>query len=226
MTETNLSLHLVKNGDFINLKFTGYVEGKPFDSNILEDLKKLNEKAEPQKTIIIVGKEMVVRGLDSAIIGKEFGKEYKITVSPKEGFGPRHKELIRTIPLKVFAHQRVMPKPGAAFVLDNQLARVIAVSGARVITDFNNPLAGKEIEYKFTAVSIVDDLKEKAEAVCKLLLHFIPKIEIDNGKIILNGPKILEEFIRRNEFKFKELLNADIEFKELQEEKEQVPDLQ
>ena len=210
---------LTVQGDFVEIKFTGYTDGKPFDSNIKDDLNKLNPKAEPEKMIVIIGQHMVVPGLDKALSDKELNKEYRIKINHKEGFGPRHKELVRTIPLKVFAHQKVMPRPGAVFVLDNQLARVIAVSGARVITDFNNPLAGKDLEYKFTITNLVLDIKERAEAACKLILRFVPKIEIENGKIILNGPKIIEEFIKRSENRFKELLNTEVQFKELSEEK-------
>lgn len=209
----------IKQGEFIEIKFTGFADGKPFDSNIPEDLKNLNPKAEPEKTIVIVGKEMVVRGLDKEFVGKEFNKEYRVSFSHKEGFGPRYKELIRTIPLKIFIGQRINPRPGASFVLDNQLAKVIAVSGARVITDFNNPLAGKSLDYKFTAVRLVEDLKEKAETVCKLVFRFIPKIEIENNIVTIHGPKVLEALIKHSEPEFKSLLNAQIAFKESSPEK-------
>ena len=33
----------VKKGDFIELKYTGFVDGKIFDSNISENLKQLNK---------------------------------------------------------------------------------------------------------------------------------------------------------------------------------------
>ena len=207
----------VNNGDFIEIKFTGYVDGKPFDSNIPEDLKNVNEKATPEKTIIIVGQQMVVRGLDKSFIEKEFHKEYRVKLSPKEAFGPRRTDLVRTIPLKVFAQQQVQPRLGAAFVLDNQLAKVIAVSGARVITDFNSPLAGKDIEYKFIIERIVTDIKEKAEAVCNLLFKFIPEVEVENNIVTLKGPKILGHFIHHNQAKFKEFLGTEVAFKEVEQ---------
>ncbi len=217
--ENRTMAETIKQGEFIEIKFTGFADGKPFDSNILEDLKNLNPKSEPEKTIIIVGKEMVVRGLDKEFVGKEFNKEYRVSFSHKEGFGPRYKELIRTIPLKIFTGQRINPRPGASFVLDNQLAKVIAVSGARVITDFNNPLAGKDLEYKFTAIRSVEDLKEKAETVCKLIFRFIPKIEIDKDVVIIHGPKVLENLMKHSESEFKFLLNARVSFKESSPEK-------
>ena len=157
-------MSIVKSKDFIELKFTGYVNGEPFDSNIPEDLKKINPEAEPRKTIVSVGQGMLVKGFDSALPEKEIGKEYEIHVSPKEGFGERNRNHVKTIPLKVFTQQRINPVPGATLSMDNILVKIIAVSGARVITDFNHPLSGKELTYRFTITRKVDDDKEKSEA--------------------------------------------------------------
>jgi len=93
---------LIKKNDFIELEFTGYSAGKVFDSNIEQDLKEISKEAKPQKSTIIVGQKMVVPGLDKALEGKEIGKEYQIELSYEEGFGERKRELVRTIPLKVF----------------------------------------------------------------------------------------------------------------------------
>ncbi len=208
-------------GDFVEIKYTGTVEGRIFDSNILEDAKKINEKANPEKTIVIIGQNMLVKGLDKELEGKELNKSYEITLEPKDAFGFRRTDLVRIIPLKVFHEQRLIPRQGASFVFDNQLAKVIAVSGARVITDFNNPLAGKEVTYKFSVSRIVNDLKEKAETVCKLLFGYTPKIDVENESIIINGPKILENFLTQLQPKFKEFLGKEVSFKETVQEKSQ-----
>ena len=206
-------------GDFVEIKFTGLAEGKIFDSNIPEDLKQLNDKATPEKTIIIIGQKMVVKGLDEYLEGKELNKEYNISIKPKDAFGPRRTEFVRIMPIKVFHEQKIQPIQGASFIFDNQLAKVIAVSGARVTTDFNNPLAGKNISYKFTISRVVSDLKERAEAVCKLVFRFVPEIEIENDSITIKGPKILENFIKQSQAKFKEFLGKEVSFKEAEDKK-------
>ena len=219
--------------DFIEIRYTGYANSEIFDSNIEEDIKKLNPQFKPQKTIIAVGEEMVVSGLDNAFLGKEIGKTYEIILSPKESFGERKRALIKTIPLKAFTEKNVSPKPGMVLTLDNMMARIITVSGARVITDFNNPLAGKEIRYKFTIIRKVEDEKEKAEALFEVFFKFIPEYEIKkpatrNGlldaqdakhldikeKITLKGPKPLEYFVNHFSPKFKELMGKELGFEE------------
>ena len=212
--------NLTKKGDFIELKFTGLVDGKVFDSNIPEDLKQLNDKAVPEKTIVIIGQKMVVKGLDDYLEGKELTKNYTISIGPKDAFGPRKTEFVRTLPLKIFHDQKIRPIQGASFIFDNQLAKVIAVSGARVTTDFNNPLAGKNVTYNFTIQRIVDDLKEKTEAVCKLIFRHVPEIEIVNNEIIIKGHKILENIINQSQSKFKEFLGKEISFKEAEDKKD------
>ena len=93
-------MELTKKNDFVELLYTGYSQGNVFDSNIEEDLKKIDPKGKVKKTIVVIGQGMVVPGLDKALEGKEIGKEYEIKLSAKEGFGERDRNLLKTIPLK------------------------------------------------------------------------------------------------------------------------------
>src|SRR3989344_2022207 len=91
--------HSTQLNDFVELKYTGYANGEAFDSNIDEDLKKINPKAKPEKLIVIVGKGIVVSGLDKALENKELNKEYEVSFSHKEGFGERRRDLLKVISL-------------------------------------------------------------------------------------------------------------------------------
>ncbi|MDP4039883.1 MAG: FKBP-type peptidyl-prolyl cis-trans isomerase [Candidatus Pacearchaeota archaeon] len=204
---------IVRKKDFIELKFTGYSNGNIFDSNIPEDLKSLSPDAKPEKTIVIVGENMIVPGFDKALEGKELNKEYEIEIPYLDGFGQRRRELVKTIPLNVFRSQNINPKPGAALLLDNQFARVITISGARVITDFNNPLSGKDLKYKFIITRKVIDLNEKSEAFFQFFLRFKPDFEISETAVFVKGPQIFEQMINLQKEKFKDLIGKDLEFK-------------
>lgn len=206
-------------GDFVEIKFTGYTDGNVFDSNVEEDLKKVSPESKPEKTIVVIGQSMVVPGLDKALEGKELNKEYKISLTAKEGFGDRNRELVKTIPLSVFTKQKINPYPGLALMLDNNLARIITISGARVITDFNNPLAGKSVEYKFTITRKVTDLSEKAEAFFIYFFRFKPNFEAGD-KVTIKGPQVLESIVNHYKQKFKEIVGAELEFK-LENKKEE-----
>ena len=215
-----MSDHLIKKNDFIELLYTGYANGEIFDSNIEHDLKLINPDSKAKKLIIAVGQDMVVKGFDKALEGKEIGKEYEISLSPKDAFGERKREMIRTIPLKAFREKNVNPQPGMVLTLDNMMAKIIAVSGARVITDFNNPLAGKELKYKFTIVRKVEDEKEKVEALFDVFFSFIPDYKIAE-KITIHGTKMLEYIVKAYNPKFKEILGKELDFVEKKEEKKE-----
>lgn len=205
----------VKKEDFVEIRYTGYANNEVFDSNVPEDLKKINSKAKPREIIVIVGQGMMVKGLDKALEDKEIGKDYEVNVSVKEGFGERKRELIKTIPLRIFTEKKVQPRPGMVLNLDNALAKIIAVSGARVITDFNNPLAGKELKYKFKIVRKVTKEDEKVKTVLELLFKFVPEHEIKEKEIIVKGPKGLGPFVDMVKEKFRELIGKGLVFEEV-----------
>ena len=198
----------VKKGDFVEIHYTGKANGNVFDSNISEDLKSLDSKAEPKKTIVVIGENMLVPGLDREIEGKEPGKEYSCVISAKEGFGPRRRELVKTIPLSVFTKQKINPRPGASLLMDNQLVRIITVSGARVIADFNNPLSGKDLEYKFIIDRIVDSDSEKAETLFDFFFSTIPEFSIK--EILVKLPKEAEPLISLFSEKFEKLMGKSL----------------
>lgn len=208
----------VQKKDFIEMSYTGYANGEVFDSNKEEDLKKLNPKAKLHKTVFVVGEGMIVGGLDRALEGKEIGKGYEITLSAKDAFGERKKELLKTLPMSAFREKNFTPAPGMVVTLDNIMAKIIVVSGGRVIIDLNNPLAGKEIRYQFVIVRKVTDEKEKIEALFEVFFKFVPEYTFGE-KIIVKGVKQLEMFVQAYQEKFKELIGKELIFEEKKNEK-------
>ena len=162
---------------------------------------------------------MIVEGLDKALKDKEVGKDYEVSFSAKDGFGERRRDFVKTIPLKAFTEHKMNPQAGMVLNLDNHLVKILAVSGARVTADFNNPLAGKELTYKFKIVKIVDDAKEKAESLFSYFFRFVPEFEIKE-KIVVKGQKSMSILIDAFSKKFKELLGKEMEFEEVEEKKE------
>lgn len=203
--------NITKRNDFVELKFTGYSNGIVFDSNIEEDLKKVHPNAKTEKMVVVIGEGFVVNGLDKELEGKEYDREYKIILEPKDAFGERKRELMKTIPLKIFHEQKVQPYAGLTLSMDGMLVKIIAVSGARVMTDFNNPMAGKKVEYKFTISRKIEDEKEKCDALFRGYLRMIPEYEIKE-EIIIKGPKFYEGIVNAFNDKFKVLIGKELKF--------------
>jgi len=219
----NTTKEVVKRGDFVEIKYTGSANGDVFDSNIEEDLKKANSDVKVNKAIVVVGEKMVVNGLDKSFENREIGKDYEIDVPFKDGFGERKRELVKTIPLHVFSEHKVQPRPGMMLTLDNALVKIIAVSGARVITDFNNPLSGKDLHYKVKIVRKVSDEKEKAEALFEVMFKFVPEFEIKD-EVVVKGVKFVEVYVKAFNDKFKELLGKGLKFELKEPKKKEKPE--
>jgi FKBP-type peptidyl-prolyl cis-trans isomerase 2 len=200
----------LKKKDFVEIEFTGKTkEGDVFDSNVKEVLKKTNIKGYPKPFIFCLGEGMFIRGIDEFLIGKEIG-EYDVSLKPEDAFGKRNPKLIQMIQKKEFIKHNLNPIPGAVFNFDGKLAKVLTVSGGRVMIDFNNPLAGKEVDYKIKVLRKVENLNEKIEALNDFLFRKNFEFEIKDKKLIMKIPKENTKFVEMFKDKFKEILDLDL----------------
>ena len=207
--------------DFIELEFTGRVKGgEVFDSNVKKDLEKLNSKANPGPLIFCLGEGMFLKGIEDFLIGKEIGK-YTLELSPDKAFGPRISKFIQTIPMNVFKNQNVRPFPGAMFNFDGKIAKILAVSGGRVIADFNNPLAGKDVVYELNVLRKVEDLNEKIKSFINFFFKRDLDFSVQDKKIIIRTEKGTSQFIQMFEEKFKDIFNLSLEVQEIEQEPKQ-----
>lgn len=206
--------------DFVELEFIGKeINGEVFDTNIPEEAEKIGLKIENKKFIICIGQKMVVEGLDKALEDKEIGKKYDLELNPKEAFGDRRKELIRLIPLNVFTEKNIVPRTGMTLALDNSLVRIASVSGGRVLVDFNNSLAGKEIFYEFTIKKKILDNKEKISSLLGYFLKQEPDFEIKENKAVFESLNpMFEPVIEMINSKFKDILGVELVVKKEKEE--------
>jgi FKBP-type peptidyl-prolyl cis-trans isomerase 2 len=204
----------LKKGDFIEIEFTGKLkDGDIFDSNIKEDLAKLNPKAKAKPFIMRIGEDMFLKGIDEFLIGKKVG-EYEVSLTPEKAFGKRDMKLIQRMPLKVFTEQKINPVAGASFNFDGKIGKVLTSSGGRVIVDFNNPLAGKDVVYKVIVKRVVEDRKEQIAAFIEFLFRKPLKFEVKDKKLIVYADKGMSQFIMLFKDKFKEVFDLDLEGKE------------
>ena len=206
----------IKKNDFVEIEFTG----KDSNDNIFdttnpkeaEEMGLQNSNVKP--LIISVGNQMVLKGLDEDLEGKELNKQYSIHLQPEQAFGKRDPSLMRTYSLGHFKKQNINPYPGMALQLDNTIARVISVSGGRVTMDFNNPLAGKPVDYNFKITKTITNNNEKINALQDFFFKSRFKFIIDekSKKIIFKDP--IEPFIKMFGKKFKDITGFEFEVKQ------------
>ncbi len=209
----------LQKGDFIEIEFTGKLKdtGEPFDSNKKEILKDLSPKEVDTKGkpfIFSLGNGMFLEGVDEFLQEKESGKEYTIELTPEKAFGKRDPQKIERISINIFKQNNLSPQKGAVFNFDNRTGKVIAVSGGRVLVDFNNLLAGKEVVYEVKVNRKVTDINEKAKAFIKFVFRKDVDFEIKENKLILYADSQIKQFAEMFKDKFKEILDLDLEVQE------------
>jgi FKBP-type peptidyl-prolyl cis-trans isomerase SlyD len=211
----------IQKNDFIEIEFTGTANKEIFDTTNKEEASKINPNANVKPAIISVGNQMLLKGFDDGLIGKEIGKEYIVHLKPEEAFGKRDSSLIKTVSIKIFREKNMHPVPGMTVQLDQYLAKILSVSGGRVIVDFNNYLAGKEVDYNFKILRKVDDNKEKVDAMQEFFFRKKFDYELKDNSVIFNEPRI-KPLVDIFKDKFKEITGLDfvVEEKKVEKNKE------
>ncbi len=216
---------VLKKKDFIEIEFIGKTkEGDIFDTNIKEELEKSKIEGHAKPFVFCLGEGMFVKGIDEFLINKEI-KEYDVSLTPEDAFGKRNPKLIQMIPMREFIKHKLNPIPGAMFNFDGKLAKVLTVSGGRVMIDFNNPLAGKEVDYHLKVLRKVEDMNEKINALNDFFFRQEFKFEIKDKKLVLEIPKGMKNFIEIFKEKYKDMIGLDLEIMSEGAPLQSIPDI-
>ncbi len=180
----------IEKNSLVMLSFTGRVNGKIFDTNIKSDAEKEGIKIDREgPTPVVIGKGMIIKGLEEFLIGKTIGS-YNVKIPKEKAFGEKNPELVTIIKQDKFLEQGIKPYPGLVLNIDGFIGTVKSVGSGRVIVDFNHPLAGRDVEYFIEVKEIINDDKEKVLKILKLKNLAVKKEEeeaiiIDNDKLII-----------------------------------------
>jgi len=162
----------MQQGDFVEIEYVGKVKltGEIFDLTSEDTAKKekiYNPNAPYGPALVVIGSNMVINGVMRELEKMEVDEERQFEVSPQDGFGTRDPRLIKIIPMSKFIENKINPVPGTYFDIDGIQAKVQSISGGRVRVDFNNPLAGKALNYSVKITRKIDGTKEMIEALLK-----------------------------------------------------------
>ncbi len=210
----------VQKNDFIEIEYSGLANNGIFDTTNKEEAKKIGLDADVKPIVVSVGNEMLLKGFDDDLAGKEIGKSYSISLKPDKAFGKRNPTMIKTVPIRVFHEKQMNPVPGMTVQMDQYIAKILSVSGGRVSVDFNNPLAGKDITYNYTIKKKIEDDKEKINALQDFFFRQRFDFELKDKKVIFKKPEI-NPFVDVFKDKFKEITGLEFEVEEEKEDKKE-----
>jgi len=107
-----------------------------------------------------IGDGAVLPAFEQALLGMRPNDSKTITVPADEAFGQKNEELIMAFSLRAFAGKELTPGMilGMDLEKDGQShqvpAMVLAVDPETATVDFNHPLAGQDLTYRITVLSI------------------------------------------------------------------------
>ncbi len=137
----------IQNGDVVKVHYSGFLEdGQIFDSSL--DLEPLEFE---------IGSGMIIPGLERAIVGREKGDSFKVSVPPEEAYGLEDDSLVFEIP----AHRlpsHITPEEGLVLQLATDQGeidvRVTEFDDKRIVVDANHPLAGQTLIFEIEIVGV------------------------------------------------------------------------
>jgi peptidylprolyl isomerase len=180
-----------KEGDFVKIEYSAWrtsdnalvftTEKKKAQENEIYD-----EHTTYAPTLVIVGKNTIIKGVDKAIAGMNLNESKKIEVKPEEGFGEKNPDLVRVMPLADFRKRDIEPQPGLQLDIDGAIATIKSVNSGRVVVDANHPLAGETLLYEVKIVSKIDDDSEKVKALAERTNLTAEHIKVMDGVVELS----------------------------------------
>ncbi len=179
----------IQDGDFIKLSYSGSVNGNIFDTTDAEEAKSAgihSPNAIYGPVTICVGQKHVILGLDEELVGKEAGASGDVIVTPEKAFGEHDPKRVKSFPKNQFKEKPVRGMPVKMEEMGE--GTVVDVIGAKVIVDFNPPLAGQTLSYHYTIDEIVTDPLEEIKGLVRLYTGREMEIAIQDGNVTITLP--------------------------------------
>ncbi len=179
----------MEKGDIIRLQYDSFTEdGKLIETTDAEKAKSsgiFDEHTVYKPMVVIVGSGRLLKPLEEEIIKSNVGEEKEILIQPQDAFGVRDPNNVKVISRRELDRREVEPEIGKVVKIGDKYGRITTVSPGRVVVDFNHPLAGKAIKYKFKILEKVESELEKIKAIIELnYSKDIDKFQIDSSEVI------------------------------------------
>ncbi|MBX8643742.1 MAG: FKBP-type peptidyl-prolyl cis-trans isomerase, partial [Thermoplasmata archaeon] len=181
-------------GDIVQLELDAWISetGKLFQTTSKENAQK--EGIYDEKTVYgpvyeIAGKNRFFPGLEKSIASASIGQEVVVEIKPEEAAGSRDPGLVKLYSIREFERMNVEPKVGEDVRIGDRIGRISQVTVGRVRVDFNNPLAGHVLKYRYRVIRKISERQEKLKALLEMFYGtssgFDIAIEGDRATVVL-----------------------------------------
>ncbi|MEM0123990.1 MAG: peptidylprolyl isomerase [Candidatus Micrarchaeaceae archaeon] len=159
--------------------------------------------------LVVVGKGMVVRGVDAAMRDMDVGQTKKIELEPKDAFGERNPDLVRVLPMSDLKRRGINPYVGMVLDVDGVMATVKSINSGRVVIDANHRFAGEKMIYEVKIVEREETDEDKVRALAEYHGIKQPAVSISGDSARISVRSGLNKF-DANYFMGKESLVSDL----------------
>ena len=108
----------------------------------------------------VEGDGTMIPGLENAVLGREAGEEFTVTIGPEDAYGWPQRQLIRTVARDMIQSDAAEIEVGMVFQLgsggDSQVVKVVEVEKDSVTIDGNHPLAGLTFVFEVSILEVRD----------------------------------------------------------------------
>ena len=186
----------LKKFDFVKLDFSVKdADGNIVDTTYQEEAEKLGYDTEKGKAlgpkIICVGEKHIFEKIEEEILKRGVG-EYAISILSVDAFGLKDPKLLQLVPIRVFRKEKIVPYAGLIINLDDRYGKITAVSGGRVVVDFNHPLAGADLVYDIKVHEKIEDISTKVSTIIEnsfMQFPYQPEFVIKDNELEFDMPE-------------------------------------
>lgn len=181
----------MEQGSLILVDYTLTVKetGSVIETTVEEEAKKASIHREGEKyspRLIYLGGKWVLESWEEELLKSEIGVERIVEIPPEKAYGFRDPNKVKTYAARRFSKPQELA-PGALVEMDNRIGIVRNLSGGRVQVDFNPPLAGRTLVYRFKIVRMLED---DAEKVKHLVNRRLPEVSVDEVSVEISGDTV------------------------------------
>jgi FKBP-type peptidyl-prolyl cis-trans isomerase SlyD len=117
----------------------------------------IDAASDSEPLVYLHGYDNIIPGLEKTLEGKTEGDAFKATIAAADAYGDRDENLIIRVPLDRFEGAGTV-QTGMQFEADtpdgNRMVTVTQVEGSMVTVDANHPMAGMDLTFDITVVSV------------------------------------------------------------------------
>lgn len=244
-------------GDIIKLQFDAYTDdGKlveTTDEAKAKDGGIFDEHSTYKPVVTILGSGRLLKDLEEDLEKANVGEEKELSIPPEKAFGVRDTNGVRVTSYREVERSlrdeeqragrkssEAYPEPGRIVKIGDKYGKILTVTAGRVVVDFNHPLAGKTIKYKYKVIEKIEGEEKKIGAIIEINFpKDNDKFKIEAGEeIVITIPDsaklddswplakfaivgAVREYVANKTMIFKEVFEKRVEEKKEEEKKEE-----